>query len=217
MAAKNSVLRWAIGSLNGPRSSTWRLWGNKKGDIYVAVRILGGIVKASFHRDGKCQVGFTAEYTETATRRFAIKSRHWETWRLPTESVVRVLQVIVPHSELRPFVDSDSISDLHWLPTPPEGSVAVASIVLSPVKAELEIPSGDRSGMIIGLVQTSIRTAWLIYAHNPIDAEMAKIIAGEHETIRHLPEADGCPSGTRAALWESRSDHDRHVLELACD
>jgi hypothetical protein len=24
------------------------------------------------------------------------------------------------------------------------------------------------------------------------------------------------PRGTRAALWESKRDHDRHVLELAC-
>jgi hypothetical protein len=35
-------LRWAVGAPDAPRSATWRLWGNKKGDIYLAVRSKGG-------------------------------------------------------------------------------------------------------------------------------------------------------------------------------
>jgi len=79
------VIRWAIGSADGPRSSLWRMWGNKKGDIYVAVRSLGAITKASFHRDGSCQVGFTEPYAATASRRFGVTSRHWDRWQLPAD------------------------------------------------------------------------------------------------------------------------------------
>jgi hypothetical protein len=57
-----SKLRWAIGSLDGLRSSVWFLRGAKKGDIYVALRSLGAITKASFHLSGQGQVGFTNEY-----------------------------------------------------------------------------------------------------------------------------------------------------------
>jgi hypothetical protein len=57
-----SILRWAVGSFHDACSSIWRLWGNPKGDIYAAVRNLGGVTKASFHRDGKCHVRFTSEY-----------------------------------------------------------------------------------------------------------------------------------------------------------
>ena len=39
------IYRLAIGSQHGRRSGTWRMWSNPKGDIYVAVRCLGGIYK----------------------------------------------------------------------------------------------------------------------------------------------------------------------------
>jgi hypothetical protein len=126
LAARNG-LRWAIGSLDGPRSSAWFLSGNKKGDIYIAVRSLGGITKASFHKDGRCQVGFTDTYQATARQRFSVTSRHWQRWQLPSAPMVRVLQIIVPHAELRSFVDRDP-REVTWLPMPPEGSVAVVSI-----------------------------------------------------------------------------------------
>ena len=213
-AARN-VFRWAIGSPDGPRSSAWRLWGNKKGDIYVAVRCLGGIVKASFHRDGKCQVGFTDNYAGTASRRFAVKSRHWETWRLPVKPVVRILQILVPHSELRPFSHRND-RDITWLPTPPEGSVSVVSIFVSAQGIKLAAPNGAPPETVVGNVRTSSRTAWLVYAHNPIDAATAKFLDDERMKLRGNPEAATWPPCTRAAMWDSREDHDRHVLELAC-
>ena len=37
------AIRFALGSVGGARSSTWRVWGNKKGDFYLATRTLGGI------------------------------------------------------------------------------------------------------------------------------------------------------------------------------
>jgi hypothetical protein len=214
-AAARRVLRWAIGSSDGPRSSAWRLWGNKKGDIYVAVRSLGSTTKASFHRDGRCQVGFTNEYAETASRRFAVQSRHWEKWRLPNDQVVRVLQVLVPHSELRSFTDRNPC-DVTWLPTPPKGSVAVVSIFLTAQGIELPLPGGAHTAIIVGNVRTSIRTAWVVYTHHPMDAALVKLVDDERTKLTCDPRAASLPLGTRAALWESKRDHDRHVLELAC-
>ena len=104
MTTKPATIHWAIGSPDGPRSSAWFLSGNKKGDIYVSVRSLGGTIKASFHKDGRCHFGFTREYAPISSRRFAVPSRHQETWQLPTGQGVRILQVCVPHSELRSFV-----------------------------------------------------------------------------------------------------------------
>jgi hypothetical protein len=76
-------IRWAVGSPDGRRSSTWRLWGDKKGDVYLSMRSQGGRLKASFHRDRHCSVGFTKEYESIAKERFGADSRHWERWRLP--------------------------------------------------------------------------------------------------------------------------------------
>jgi hypothetical protein len=173
------------------------------------------MTKASFHRDGSCQVGFTTEYAVTASRRFAVRSRHWERWRLPAGQVVCALQVLVPRSELRSFTDRNS-SDITWLPKPPEGSVAVVSIFVTTQGVKFPLPSGVHTAIIIGHVQTSIRTAVAIYAHHPMDAALAKLVDDERKKFTRDPRATSLPLNTRAILWESRKDHDRHVLEVAC-
>jgi hypothetical protein len=66
--AKRGGIRWIIGTPDGARSSTWRLWANKKGDVYVSRRGAGEIYKVSFHRDGNCHIGFASDYRETAPR-----------------------------------------------------------------------------------------------------------------------------------------------------
>lgn len=78
------------GSPTGPRSSTWRFWGNKKGDFYVSVRPLGGIVKTSFHRDGRCHTGLTGTYAESIGR---AAERHWDRWDLPADAATRALEI----------------------------------------------------------------------------------------------------------------------------
>jgi hypothetical protein len=209
-------IRWAIGSSDGPRSSTWVLWENKKGDIYVAVRSLGGIIKASFHRDGKCQVGFTSDYSATASRRFGVANRLWEKWQLPENPVVRVLQILIPHSELRSFADRNPTADVTWLPAPPGGSIGAVSIFIS--KPEIERFSlGDVSNAIIlGNVQTVIRTAWVVYVHYPMDPTLAKRVDDERMRLKRNPRAVNSAAGARVQLWEHKEGHDRYVLELAC-
>jgi hypothetical protein len=212
---KQSILRWGIGSSNGARSSAWPLWGTHKGDIYAAVRSLGGIIKASFHRDGRCQVGFTNEYAPTAAARFGRQARHWETWKLPSESVARVLQILVPQSELRHFVERDD-ARVVWLSSPPAGSVAVISVLVAPPLAEL-MPPETSSAALVGTVRTNFRNAWVFYAHCSIDATLGRTIAAEQVKLERLPKPVRVIPGTRAIVWDSRPDHDRHVLELACE
>lgn len=212
---KRNILRRAVGLPDGPRSSVWRLWGNKKGDLYVALRVLGGIIKASFHRDGKCQVGFTEEYAAKAAARFGTKTRHWETWKLPTEPVARVLQILVPTSELRSFQGGNT-KEVVWLPAPDcNHLIATTTIMLAPLLVELEASPTLPGGSLVGTVRTNLRNAWVFYAHNPVDDALARIITDERAKLRHLPVPGDVPQGTRVALWDSRPDHDRHVLELA--
>jgi hypothetical protein len=128
---------------------------------------------------------------------------------------VRALQIIVPHTELRSFVDRE-LRGVIWLPRPPEGSVAVVSIFVSQLNVERPFPSGAHSPLVVGTVRTSIRTAWVVYAHHPPDAALAQLISDERAKLRRTLGAARLPPGTRATLWEDRADHDRHVLELAC-
>ncbi len=219
MTKKPVTIHWAIGSSDGPRSSAWFLSGNKRGDIYVALSIFGGTIKVSFHRDGWCQVGFAEKYKATAVRRFGIPSRHWDRWELATAQALRVLQIFVPHSELRSFVGRNP-HKITWLPTPPEGSVAVISIFMTPPGIKLPPPRGAHVAFIVGTVSTSTRTAWLVYAHHPIDAACAKLIQYGRAKLDRSLKAGNSQLATCSTLWTSKEDHARHVLEaleLACD
>lgn len=210
-------LSWAIGAPSELRSSTWVLWTNPKGDVYAAMRSLGGVVKASLHRDGNCHVGFTKDYAPTAGRRFGLDSRHWDTWRLPTDrAVMRVLRVIVPCSELR-TIPATRTKDVQWLPSPSPGEVGVVSVLLAPPLAHLELPDDNHSAVNVGNLRTDLRSAWVLYARQSPDATLIERIAVERQRVRDMSTTIVTPTGSRAALWDSRTDHERHVLELAID
>jgi hypothetical protein len=210
-----NILRWAIGSHDGPRSSAWRVWGMHQGDLYVAVRSLGGVIKASLHRDGRSYLGFTSEYAATAAARFGRQGRHWGTWQLPVDRIAVVFQILVPQRELRHFVGRDN-SKLIWLAPPPVGSIAVISIFVAPPPIELAAETSP-SANLVGIVRTQVRSAW-VFCANSIDATLRQTIAAEQAKLRRLPKPSGLKPGTRAVLWESRADDGcRRMLELASE
>lgn len=213
---RGNVLRWAIGSPDGLRSSTWRIWGNAKGDIYVAVRCLGSVMKASFHRDGKCHLGFTEEYAKRAARGIENASRHWEKWKLPAAPVTRGLRILVPHAELRRFAGHDD-GAVVWLRPPDPGSIGTISIIFAPSQTNLELPADLPSARVVGLVSTGLRDAWVLYAHSVPDATWTRVIATERAKLAALPRPTTISPNMRAVVWDSRPDHDRHALELAYD
>lgn len=55
-------LRFVVERTDGFRSSPWRLWVTRRGDLYLSVRQMGGIQKYSFHLSGICRSAFTQEY-----------------------------------------------------------------------------------------------------------------------------------------------------------
>jgi hypothetical protein len=88
------AVRIAVGTIEGKKSSQWRFWGNKKGDIYASARSIGNIFKISLHRDGKCFAGFTSEFKEKRTGVLQNRSRHFDKWQLNLNSPVVAVQIL---------------------------------------------------------------------------------------------------------------------------
>ncbi|HBE83440.1 MAG TPA: hypothetical protein PLN05_03945 [Pyrinomonadaceae bacterium] len=208
--------RLAIGSPSKRQSGIWRIWSIPKGDIYVANRCLGGIYKASFHKDRKCQFGFTKEYAEKADERFGRNDRHIEKWRLPEDAVVCAIQILIPESELRISASTDD-EKITWLETPPLDSVGTISLFITEKDIELHVPRNVPGAVIVGRLDTDIRRAWITYAFTIPDKKLAEIIEFEKHRLKATIANMAIPPGTRASLWDSKNSYDRHVLELACD
>lgn len=217
------ILRWAFGSPDGARSSVWRLWTGQQGDIYFALRSLGGVIKASFHRDGNCQLGFTSQYAPTAASRFGKTRRHWERWQLPSEPVFRIARILVPGTELRPSPISEKDRKIIWLPSPPNGCVGIITILLATVSMDHD----EAAPGLVGIVRSNLphehctglnpisRVAMVFSSTSSIDDHLASVIATERAKLQSVGEPN---AGTRATLFDFVGDqHEISVLELAHD
>lgn len=67
MARNRHDLRFIVQRADGYCSSPWRLWVTAPGDVYLAVRGMGGIEKYSFHQSGICRSAFTKEHGVPST------------------------------------------------------------------------------------------------------------------------------------------------------
>jgi hypothetical protein len=109
------------------RSITWRIWGSKtKSDVYVSMRFLGDLGKASLHESGKCNFGYTREMAEREPGRLAEfqDQRHALSWTRPVTGQSAdclwsyVLRVVIPYSELRTNVGPERHLDrVTFVPT----------------------------------------------------------------------------------------------------
>jgi len=55
---RHGALRFAVGTPDGPRSSTWRIWVGRDGSVFVSTRTPGGHVQVSLHASGRWRIVF---------------------------------------------------------------------------------------------------------------------------------------------------------------
>ena len=200
---KSGGLRWAVGSPSGRRSSTWRIWGNKKGDVYLSVRALGGILKVSLHKDRRCQVGFTSEYAEEATSKFGTTSRHWSRWTLLERPVVRAIQIVFPDQDLA-FFETDDSKQMRWLPAPGPGHATVVSIFIAEPPESCNWSRPEQDGHLIGVLACPSRFTWVVHTNQKIDEELSRVIDANRATALQHAKAGAVPldtPGLRMILW----------------
>lgn len=219
-AATGGAIRWAVGSRHGPRSGTWRVWNNKKGDLYLAVRSLGGIVKTSFHRDGRCQTGLTQEHSGYSRVSSALQgSRHWDRWELRSGEQTRAMQIAIPASELRTF-ESEEAGQMVWLPPPPIGHLTTVTLFIAQ-RQNSRLPWNAPTGPIqpLGLLTAGPRVAWVVHTQHPLTGSAFDMIEEYRGRIVESDFGKNVPKtrGRRAVLWGHQTDGDRFFVELAWD
>jgi hypothetical protein len=114
------TVRFAVGGLDAPRSSTHRIWtARHTPDVYLATRAVAGVQKVSLHASGRWQHSFVSD---EKARPFlpAGASRHVDRWTRPPEfgpGWTRMYVVMVPGTELRRYKHREP-GDVVFVPPP---------------------------------------------------------------------------------------------------
>jgi hypothetical protein len=100
-------MRFAAGSLEGPRGGIWTLWTGPDGDVYIGGSGLTRDLKLSLHRSGDRRHAFSREhYRRQSPIGPPKKRRIIKRWQRPSEfargGFTRAFQLIVPHVAKRP-------------------------------------------------------------------------------------------------------------------
>jgi hypothetical protein len=79
---RKGPVRFAVGPPNGLTSNSWKLWANRKGDVYIACRDNFKEAKVSLHASGRWRMGFAASALIKKVNLPPVQNRAWEVWRL---------------------------------------------------------------------------------------------------------------------------------------
>ena len=201
------ISRFAIGQLNQPASSVWRLW-NKKSDIYLLQRTMGKIQKFSFHASGICR---WAQIKPRSDGNDRVLMR-WE--RNPISPVgsgkgTKLIELMFPTSHLSaPKLQNKQIN---WIPPASQNHAIAVEVSLTmenpqsvleafAVRGErhiLEIETlNDGSTLIIAYYQTSCGP---VSMKVPVAPDLPGKVFGE----LNFPEIDETNSGRPVRMLQA--------------
>ena len=195
MPAREQVLRFAVGSPDGPRSRTWRLWvPPRKSDVYVSSRRVANSAKVSLHEPGPARFALTREFVRMSSfkapegrdSRLAVE---WERPRpKPPAQIARPLALLVPWDEVvdRGVAESGNVL---WTPSPPEGTCVHFDLVYTPSGVTVEGHPGARSmgTQLVGKVE--LENGELVFVTS-VTREMGAELRTQVETLRSATSLD---------------------------
>jgi hypothetical protein len=237
MTGKHQVVRVAVGFPDGPRSSVWRIWApppaSGKSDVYVAVRSLAGVFKASLHESGVYRSAFTSAFeTELGGESHLPKgTRLIDRWPRPSHpghGTTLAFQILIPTTDLRPMtLLPEDFDQIQWIPTPKDNEIIEIAIVLTAPGVFHSGWPGSRSmgtQLIGSLLLASGETAWVVHrVAADAEAYFTSDLPGLKNRARTNPPTwgsaptDWTDPRMRAIFFLRRSDGGRAFVDAAID
>lgn len=117
--------RFAIGSRLGPRSTIWKAWIHGD-EAYIASRMFGSDMKASFHSSGQCQWSATDSWVrrQTCVRNSERHVKRWQVNYPVGNEALLAFRVEIPASELRVLPPPPDKKKVWWVSGVPSEATA---------------------------------------------------------------------------------------------
>lgn len=129
---RNVDIRFAVGAAEKPHSSIWKLVGDKKGDVYLAVRDLMQYTKFSFHANAPAHSALSKEHAISEN----LSDRLLSSWKRPwvpargTMGMGRLAWLAFPSD----YLSTERISAkkrVSWIPAAPAGDATFVEVALT--------------------------------------------------------------------------------------
>ena len=212
---RGGEVRVAFGE-RGRRSGVWKIVADPKGDVYVAERTLGKVLKISIHTSGKCHAKFgTVERSQVARKVVERKGTPYQArWERPEPqpgtTVTRAFTIMTTAEDMVEIPGDDTPEDVVWLPPPPAGYVGQIIVGL------MKLQSGNQFrgvSLVYVAAMDSGQAVIVMAGYRPIQDDEAERFAEVRSRASRLP----AEVAARANKMPVFAEHDgsRCVLDFA--
>ena len=200
------ALSWAVGSSEGPRSQSWRLFGSKRDDdIYVGQRWGVDAIKLSLHRSGRWRMAWTEQHAAMMGLP-ASANRVLTRWEPPADigpGWKHVVTVLVTRESMTQHVTAERRpGKVAFFPAPNENDALWFLVLLGQPGAELVVHDAAEVGALDlpggGMVGVVVRPG-------PLTAGTARVVAEVRAQILATVTAAGARRNT-AFSWGRMDD-----------
>jgi hypothetical protein len=193
---RKGPVRFAVGSPNGVTSNSWKLWANKKGDVYIACRDNFKEARVSVHASGRWRMGFTADaVAKNAQLLSSEQNRAWEVWDQPPASLpysTIAFRLLFPTAELAVRPEQrppDQWRDVFYIEAAPPGKLTALTLFVTNGDVVLSHES-ERSFRLASLAIGPNKYAQLV-AHGEPEGTVPDMIDNTVAEARRRVEASG--------------------------
>lgn len=224
---REQLVRFAVGTPDGPQSSIWRLWTDGD-EVYLGARGVVDRLKVSLHQSCNWHHAFR---DESAARSAAVEAlergRFLNKWKRPPEFALgwtKAFQVVVPSSEVkRRPTPVDKPQGVRWvLPGPPD-TVTFFTVLFSPTNVADPAWPGKNTMATQLLARFPLpkgETLWVVANRTIVSQANQEQVASFREMLRQCVCAEEHRMGgqpwqdPRAFLFADAEDGSRVYLDM---
>jgi hypothetical protein len=195
VASRDTPIRFCVGPAEGVTSHSWRIWTEKKSELYMACRDSFKDIKISLHASGRWRMGFTEEAIRGNPRLIeGGRNRAWDVWDKPAPllpGLVVAFSFYFPQSEFL-VLPSQRLSKLwrgvRYIHPAPRGRVNVITVCVG----AQGIPFDTRNTHLGRFVLAN--NTWAhVMAHDTVETDVVDKMRQIRERIVGQAEKHGQP------------------------
>jgi len=217
--AKFSI-RFAVGSKNDLRSSTWIIFGSDgKSDIYLSPILITNDIKVSLHESGQYHLGFQHTSPFFLKNKSQLFYRYRNTWSRPKELIqgmTLAFRIFIATSELD-FLTSDTSKSINWTSAAPINNAIEYLIILTSFGLPVTGWPGKNTGTsLVKQINLPNEKLWLVSREQFVPPKVTQMMDNIKTQIIEQPHLVNDTDRVRCLGLSTEPDGSKTFYEIKC-